>query len=143
MIVKSDYAGFRLVPSSVVPIVRGAFMSQGIDGSMISDSGDVEPQALIALLFDTIEVRTRLTPSLVIDLKRAPVEGGDRLLKEIIQPELIFRGNAGEFKLNPYGEPTGISPEVGKWGWIAGLGIGGLLLAMILLGAKGARLARR
>lgn len=108
----SRYNGLQIVPQSLVPVVRGVFASQGIGPGAVSDTGELDPQALIALAYDKIELRTAYTPPLVMDLKAPPDPESARLLNDI-RPHITFIGRAGRYELAPYGHEV---PEpAGQW----------------------------
>lgn len=127
------FNGFKLVPPVLVPAVRSMFASQGIDGSAVSNTGEIDPMALLALGFDRLEVRTAFSPPIVIDLKGPPSPEA-RAAGERIKPTVIFSGRAGRAEIAPYGVPSGISPEVKQAGVSIGLGLGAALLGILLFG---------
>jgi hypothetical protein len=116
----SRYDGLQIVPQSLVPVVRGVFASQGIGPGAVSDTGELDPQALIALAYDKIELRTAYTPTLVMDLKAPPDPETARLLNDI-RPHITFVGRAGRYELAPYGIEV---PDSGGWSNVTKLLIG-------------------
>lgn len=127
--------GLQIVPPALVGIARMAFQSQGIPPGAVSDDGTIDPQALIALAFDTIEIRTRLTPPIRINLKDlSPNPEMQRLLNQV-QPAVKLTGRAGTYTFAPQGIPDGIAAEqIKSTGTSLGLGIGAALLGVLVLG---------
>lgn len=107
-------------------------MTQGIDGSAISDTGEIDPQALIALAFDTVTIRTAVTPDIVIDMKRPSTPGQQSIFNQL-KPQIILSGRYGSVPLQPWGQE--VVPE-GEWDTKIkiGIGIAAGLLGLGLLG---------
>ena len=53
-------AGIQIVPPALVGPIRSFFTSRGIQASAVSDSGEIDPQALLALAYKGVEIRSRL-----------------------------------------------------------------------------------
>lgn len=118
MIISSNYAarplsGLQIVPPALVGVARAAFAAQGINPAAVSNSGEIDAAALIALAFDTIEIRTNIVQPLIISLKgtgaRDPV--AEATLRRV-QPAVIIRGRAGRFEVAPYGMPGTPDPGI-------------------------------
>lgn len=103
-------------------------------GHALRQFRDFNPTALIALGFRTIEVRTALTPPVVIDLLAPSTGQTDALLREV-QPAVILTGNLGRYEIAPYGMPLGISPKVKDAAMSIGLGLGAGLLGVMFFGS--------
>lgn len=129
----TPFAGLQLVPPVLVGAVRQLLQAQGIDPKAISDTGEVDSQALIALAFDRIEIRSRLAPPIVIDLKTPPDAKTQAYLREI-QPALVMTGKAGRAEVAPYGMPHGITPGLAIAGKQLGWGLGAVALGLVFLG---------
>jgi hypothetical protein len=108
----SRFSGLQIVPQSLVPIARATFASQGINGAAVSDTGEVDPQALIALAFDKMEIRTAYTPTIVMDLK-APPDPETAILLNDVKPHITLWGRAGKVEIAPYGME--IPEPAGQW----------------------------
>lgn len=91
-------------------------------------------QQLFTAAFQTVEIRTAMSPPVVIDLN-APTDPQSEALMRMVQPALILNGPAGTYTVAPYGVPTGLSDEL--TGAAAKVGMGGLLglAGVVLLGA--------
>lgn len=87
------------------------------------------PADFFASLYSKIEVRTTAGPPFTIDLTSPPDPKTRKWLEEL-KPGLIFRGNAGELRIAPYGMPTGVEykDRLTRYGTYAAIGIGGLFL---------------
>ena len=132
----SSYGSFGaipLLPSALAIAARAALGSQGYNPNIISPSGEIDPQALLALAYDRIELRTSLFDKLVINLN-SPSDPATQAMMNRIQPSITFVGRAGRFEIAPYGVATGIDRDVGTWGWKIGAGIGAALLGLLLVG---------
>lgn len=117
----SRFSGLQIVPRALVPVARATFVSQGIDGAAVSDTGEVDPQALIALAFDKLELKTAYTPTLVMDLK-APPDPATAILLNDIRPHITLWGRAGKVEIAPYG--VDIPEPAGRWSSATKLAIG-------------------
>jgi hypothetical protein len=126
------YGGLQLVPSSLVGAARLAFETQGISGAAISDTGEIDPQALVALAFDTVTIRTAVTPDIVINMK-APSTPGQQSIINQLHPQIFLSGRFGTVPLQPWGQET--TPE-GEWSTRikVGIGIAAGVLGLAVLG---------
>ncbi len=126
--------GLPLIPAPLVGAARVFFQSQGMSPSVVSDSGEIDADALMALAFDKVEIRTALTPPVTIDLK-APSSGEASQLMKDIQPAVILSGRAGRHVIAPAGIPNGVmSNRIVQAGGIGFLGVGAAVLGMLALG---------
>lgn len=91
-------------------------------------------QQLFASAFNTIEIRTALSPPVLIDVNAPPDPQSEALLR-VVQPAITLNGPAGTYQIAPYGVPTGISPEIIGVASKAGMGAVLGLAGVILLGA--------
>lgn len=94
----------------------------------------IDAQALLALAYDTVTIKTALTPPIVIDLRESGSGQVTQLMKDV-QPAVILSGRAGRVVIAPAGEPSGINPNIKPAAVKAGLGVGAALLGAILIGA--------
>lgn len=135
MHIRNSFAGLQLVPPALVPLVRPLLASQGItDPGAIDNNGNVDPMALLALGFSTIEIRSALTPPVTIDLRMPADQQTDALLN-VVQPVITFAGRAGRVQIAPYGVPEGITPLIKKYAVTIGVGLGAALVGVLLFGA--------
>ena len=127
--------GVQLVPPVLVGAVRNVLNAQGLPSSILSDSGELDTTALVTLGFDKVEVRTALTPPVVVDLKGPSDPAATELLKTL-QPAVILSGRAGRATIAPHGVPsgTGVTATVKKAGLSIGLGLAAGLVGGILFG---------
>lgn len=114
---ESRFSGVQIVPPSLVSVARGLFATQGIGADAVNDSGEIDPQALIALAFDKMLIQTAVTPDIEVDLKAAPDPSTAALLNEF-KPRITLYGRAGKVEIAPYGM------DMGSTGWPSGLKIG-------------------
>lgn len=127
MLLHRNFRGLQIVPSQLVPVARAGFVSQGIDGGAVSDTGEVDPQALLALAWDKVLIQTSVTPDLVIDLKGPSDPETTRMMNEF-QPRITLMGRAGNAVIAPYGtiEKEERFPPWLKISLGLGLGIAGI-----------------
>lgn len=98
-----------------------------------SPLGAFDATALIALGFRTIEVRTALTPPMVIDLL-APADPRTAETMSRIKPAVVLSGNLGRVEIAPYGMPSGIDPQLKSAAVSIGLGLGAAVLGVMVFG---------
>jgi hypothetical protein len=127
-----SFGGVRLVPPALVGAARALLQAQGIDPNVLSASGEVDAGALIALGFDTVELRTAMTPPLRINLKEPSDPETSALLNQI-RPTIIFSGRAGRYELAPYGQTSGAAGVVGTSQKNLLFGVGAAVLGLVLM----------
>lgn len=94
----------------------------------------IDAMGLIALGFDTIEIRSRVMPPMVIPLaKGTPNPDMDALLQKV-QPAVFISGRLGRFQIAPYGTPSGIDPLFSEIGDQLKISAGVFALALVALG---------
>lgn len=133
MVLNSRLNGLPLIPSPLVGAARLFFQTQGMNPSVVSDSGEISADALVALAFDKVEIRTALTPPVTINLKEASSGEVSQLIKDI-QPAIILSGRAGTHTIAPAGIPNGSSTRVAQATGIGAMGIGAAVLGLLALG---------
>lgn len=95
-------------------------------------SGQLTPYRATAQLFDTLEVRTRVTPAVTISIAELEDPTPNPALAAL-SPAFIFRGPAGTLTVAPYGEvPDSTSGAV--------VGVALLVGGALVLGGGGAAL---
>lgn len=116
----------------MVSVARSLFATQGIAPESVSDSGEIDPQALIALAFDRMSIETSVTPTIDIDLKAPPDPSTASLLNEF-KPRVTLYGRGGRVEIAPYGVAAPTGPE---WSPSTKLiiGVAGGFLGVLLLG---------
>jgi hypothetical protein len=124
--------GLQLVPPLLVGAVRSLLAAQGVDPSALSASGELDPTGLITMGFDKVEIRTALSPPVVVDLRAKPDPENQKLLK-FVQPAVILTGRAGKATIAPFGVPSGISADARAVGANIAVGlVTGVLGAFLL-----------
>lgn len=99
----------QLVPQQLVPAVRAYIQQQGADPNLIANDGSINPAGVVNVFFDTVTVRTAITPDLVfpINSSGAPPSAAMQQLMNTVQPTITLSGRAGTVTVNPYGTPVG------------------------------------
>ncbi len=136
----SHLGGLQLVPTSLVPTLRTLFQTQGIDPSAVDNNGNVDPQALLALAFDQVEIKTNATPTMTMNLK-GPSDPATQQLLNQLQPTLIFSGPAGRAVIAPQGAAGAaggdwFSTLTSKAGIGIAAGVVGTALLLIAIGRR-------
>lgn len=126
------FSGLKIVPPALVWPARGLLQNQGIDPNMLSNEGELDPQALFALAYDTVTIRTSVTPEIPIDLTQKGSGQVSQLVKDL-QPVVTLKGRAGKVVIAPAGEPSGVR-NLKPASIQAGLGLGAALLGLIIIG---------
>ena len=133
MLVDAHLDGVQLVPPALVGAARAALKAQGLDPEAIALNGELNPVGLLSSAFDTVEIRTRLTPPIALNL-RGPPDPAIRRTLEQIQPAIVLRGRAGRYEIAPLGVPAG-PVDLSASGTKLGIGVGAGLLGLLLIGA--------
>lgn len=104
--------------------------------------GAFDPEALIALGINRIEVRSRVMDPMVITVGGPSDPRTEALMREI-QPSVTLSGNLGTFTIAPYGEPQpgSVSPAIRNALLAGSAGVAAALVGVLLLG--GTLLGRR
>lgn len=128
-----------LVPPAMIPAVRSIFTSQGITPSAVDDNGNIDPQAIIGLVYDSVEFRSRLFPpgSVSYNLKNTDSNPQTRALLKTVQPAVILHSAQYGDKVlfAPMGVPTEQATEIKTAASNIGFGIGAVALGLALVGA--------
>ncbi len=90
---------------------------------------------LLALAYDKVEIRTAFTPPVTVNLT-GPSDPDAEAAGRLVQPAIIFTGNAGRAEIAPYGVPMGISPEAKQIGIAVAVGLGTAVVGTMLLGGR-------
>jgi hypothetical protein len=127
-----------IVPPALIPSIRSYFVSQGLTPSAVSDDGNIDPQALIGLIYDSVEFRSRLFPpgAMVYNLKNTDSNPQTQALLRTAQPAVILHSaqHGDKVLFAPYGVPTAQAQEVVTAASNVGFGIGAVVLGLILAG---------
>lgn len=116
----------QLINPALVGVSRNLIASQGGNPLMVNNDGSLNPDGVLALFFNNVEVRTSVTPPLLFPIGPAgtPADPATEALIRSLKPTVILRGPAGEVVVAPYGTVVAKS-------WIPVLLAGGLGLAVI------------
>lgn len=118
----------------------------------IMDSrGNWTPHNAFAQFFDTVEIRTKVTPPLVLSIRSILEPGPPNPTMNRLKPTMIFRGPVGTKVIAPYGEvPSAEEGRENAWrisagivGSIMGVGVLGFLAGTVRQKVKARRKARR
>lgn len=120
------------MPPSLVSVARGLFATQGIAPNSVNDSGEIDPQALIALAFDRMSIETSVTPTIDVDLKAPPDPNTAALLNEF-KPRVTLYGRGGRVEISPYGVAAPTGPEWSPSTKLI-LGVAGGFVGILILG---------
>jgi len=108
------------IPLLLVEPLRAALVSQGFPRETVTNSGQINPAGLLAGSYDTLEIRTAITPPIIIDTRSLLIDNGKRNpLLDAVKPTIILRGNGGVNVIAPYGP----APE------------GGMVVPLFIIGA--------
>lgn len=115
----------QILPPALVPAARTALQNEGFDPNTIGNDGTLNVTGVIARFYNTVTIRTSVTPDLVFPISP---DGGqpDRATQELLnelRPTVILSGPAGVYELAPYGNTQGQT----SW-WPLALAGGGLAL---------------
>jgi hypothetical protein len=101
----------------------------------IQGYGALDPQALFAVAFDTLEVRSKLWDGPVtVNLRDSSPGAGGALMNQL-QLSLRFSGRAGEWNIAPNGVAAGADESLQTAGPALGVGIAAALVGVWLLGS--------
>lgn len=128
---RRGFSGLQIIPPLLINPARAALIAQGVDPKMISDSGELDPQALVAIAFNKVEISTTATPTITIDLSKTG-EGQASAAVRALRPTVVLSGRAGRVVIAPAGETAG-NPAALQAGLGVGLGLVGLLIAKAFL----------
>ena len=107
----------------LVDIVRSVLVQQGFPPDVIDSAGKMNLTAIAAGLYDTVEIHSKLTPPIVLNLKDALASGPPNPIVAWAQPTVVLRGKRGRVVVAPYGESEGsILPLLALAGGLVGLG---------------------
>lgn len=135
-----------IIPPALIPAARSYFTSQGVSASAVSDSGDIDPQAIIGLVYDEVEFRSRLFPagSVTYNLKNTDRSPQATAMLKLVQPAVILksRSQGDRVLFAPAGVPSDVAPEISSAATNIGIGVGAVALGLVLGGVALARWKR-
>ncbi len=101
----------QLVNPALVGATRTLISSQGGNPFLINDRGELNPDGLVQLLFNEVEVTTSVTPPIRFPIGPTgtpPNAAADAMIKSL-KPSIVFSGPAGRIVVAPYGQEIGTS----------------------------------
>ena len=111
------------IPSALIPALRVALRSQGFPDQTLRDDGTLNAAGLLAGVYDEVEFRTALSPSVVLKTKELLNQGPPNPFVQYLKPTVIMRGRGEETIIAPVGVAT-------PGGWLPGIGA-----VVVLVGA--------
>lgn len=124
----SYYWGMALIPSTFVPVVRAALVTQGFPAGTITDAGEVSFAGLASGAYNKVEFSSNLTPAIAVDTETLDRPGPVPWFVRVLKPTVTLRGPAGRVVIAPAGEAS-------KLGLFVAVGIvGGIFAAGFFLG---------
>jgi len=120
----------QLVSPALVGVTRTLIGSQGGNPWMINNDGTLNPDGVLALLWNNVEVRTSVTPPIKFPIgpTGTPTDPSTEALIKSLKPTVILSGPAGEITIAPYGTVVAESWWPAILVGAAGLGIIGWLI---------------
>jgi hypothetical protein len=116
------------IPSALIPALRVAFRSQGFPEATLRDDGTINPAGILAGMYDEIEFRTALTPTIKVNTRDLTLGGPTHPFVSFIKPTVVLRGKGEETVIAPLGATQG-------GGWLPGIAVAaGLVGIGYLLG---------
>lgn len=123
----------QLIPQQLVPAVRAYVQQQGLDPGMINGDGSLNAAGAVNIFFDTVTVRTAVTPDLVFPIAASgqpPSQAMQELMRQL-QPSVTLSGRAGVATVAPYGQAQG---QTSWWPLVLG---GGAAIAFLVWAVSG------
>jgi len=116
----------QLINPNLVGTTRLLIQSQGGNPLMINNDGSLNPDGVLALFFNNVEVRTSVTPPLLFPIgpTGTPADPATEALVRSLKPTVILSGPAGRVMVAPYGTVVAKS-------WVPVLVAGGVGLALL------------
>ncbi len=114
------------IPAVFIAPLRLALTSQGFPAETITNDGRINPAGLLAGAYDTIEIRSNVSPPIIIDTRELLKDGGPNPLMNTIKPTIVLSGASGRNLIAPYGVAD-------SGGWIVPLFVAGFLLGVGVL----------
>ncbi len=101
----------QVLSPAFVPGARALIQQQGGNPFIFTDGGELNPDGLIQLLFNEVEVSTSATPTLRFPIgpTGAPPNAAADALIKTLQPSIVFSGPAGRIVVAPFGQAQGTS----------------------------------
>lgn len=128
-----------LVPGGFTPGTRRfnnvVEITTTVGRGIMNNRGELTPYNAVAQFFDTIEIRTKATPPILLKVRDLDAAGASSPLLEFLKPTIILRGPLGTKVIAPYGEvPSADEGIANAWkvagvtlAALAGIGVAGFL----------------
>lgn len=99
----------QFLPQPLVPVAQGFLRQQGLDPNIFAPDGSIRAEGVVNIFFDTVTVRTNVTPDLVFPISASgqPPSPAMQELMNQLQPTVTLSGRAGSVTVNPYGTAQG------------------------------------
>jgi len=116
----------RLIDPSLVGITRNLVASQGFNPLIVNSDGSLNPDGVLAMFFNQVEVQTSATPPLRFPIGPSgePTDPATDALVKTLKPTVILSGPAGRVVVAPYGSEPATS-------WLPIIIAGGATVALI------------
>lgn len=111
------------IPQVFIAPLRAALAAQGFPRETIGDNGVLNPAGLLAGSYDSLELRSAITPTFRIDTKALLSDGPRNPILDAVKPTVILTGPAGTNVIAPYGPAA-------AGGWVVPVFFVGLLVGI-------------
>lgn len=116
------------IPVVLVQPLRQALVSQGFPAETVRNDGTINAAGFLAGSYDTIQIRTTVTPDITIDTAELLKERGAPSPMSWVKPTIVLSGRGGTSIIAPYGPAS-------SGGWVVPFAVAGLLIGVgVLLG---------
>lgn len=123
-------AAMQLLNPAFVPGARALIQSQGGNPLILNNDGSLNPDGVLSLFWNNLEVRTSVTPPLLFPIgpHGTPADPATDALIRSLKPTVILKGPAGDVVIAPYGTVVAQSWGPVVIGGVLGLGVLGWLV---------------
>lgn len=123
----------QILPQQLVPVAQQYIRSQGYDPGIFNSDGSLNAAGAVNIFFDTVTVRTAVTPDLVFPIAAsgAPPSAAMQQLMNQLQPTVTLSGRVGTVTVAPYGQAQG---QTSWWPLVIGGGAAAAFLFWALFG---------
>lgn len=120
----------QLINPNLVGVTRNLIAAQGGNPLMLNNDGSLNPDGVLSLFWNNVEVRTSITPPLLFPIgpTGTPTDPATEALIRSLKPTVILKGPAGEIVIAPYGTVVAQSWLPVALGGLAVLGVLGWLI---------------
>lgn len=107
-------------PKSAIEIVTR------VTPSLVDAKGNLTPYTAVAQFFDEVEIRTKVTPPIKLNIRNLDAPGTNPILDKL-KPAFILRGPIGTKVVAPYGELPTAEEGIANAEKLIGVGVGTIL----------------